>query len=184
LSNLSVAQRSKIRRLSQPKELSPDEEGGELNIVPFLDIVVNILIFVLATVTVTFTSTIESNPPSLGGAGVRSAVPQDTLNLSVVVVRDGVSLKASGGNIAPGCIGPGPGLTVPKVGGRYDVAGIKSCAAKLKGSNPAFADEDQVSISASPDIEYEIIIQVMDALRTMPDGQGELFGNVNFQVAR
>ncbi len=30
---LSAAQRSKIRRLSQPKELAPDEEGGELNIV-------------------------------------------------------------------------------------------------------------------------------------------------------
>ena len=35
---LSAAQRSKIRRLSQPKEHSPDEAGGELNIVPFLDI--------------------------------------------------------------------------------------------------------------------------------------------------
>ncbi len=56
--SLTVAQRSKIRRLSQPKELAPDEEGGELNIVPFLDIVVNILIFVLATVAVTFTASI------------------------------------------------------------------------------------------------------------------------------
>ena len=47
---LSAAQRSKIRRLSAPKELAPDEEGGELNIVPFLDIVTNVLMFVLATV--------------------------------------------------------------------------------------------------------------------------------------
>ena len=41
---LTAAQRGKIRRLSQPRELAPDEEGGELNIVPFLDIIVNILI--------------------------------------------------------------------------------------------------------------------------------------------
>ena len=47
MSELTTAQRSKIRRLSQPKELTPDEEGGELNIVPFLDIIMNILIFVL-----------------------------------------------------------------------------------------------------------------------------------------
>ena len=47
---LSAAQRSKIRRLSQPKELAPDEEGGELNIVPFLDIITNVMMFVLATV--------------------------------------------------------------------------------------------------------------------------------------
>ena len=45
---LSAAQRSKIRRLSQPKELAADEEGGELNIVPFLDIITNVLMFVLA----------------------------------------------------------------------------------------------------------------------------------------
>ena len=41
---LSAQQRSKIRRLSEPRELAPDEEGGELNIVPFLDIVMNVLI--------------------------------------------------------------------------------------------------------------------------------------------
>jgi len=45
---LSAQQRSKIRRLSQPKEHSPDEAGGELNIVPFLDIIMNVLIFVPA----------------------------------------------------------------------------------------------------------------------------------------
>ena len=43
---LSAAQRSRIRRLSMPKELSPDEEGGELNIIPFLDIITNVLMFV------------------------------------------------------------------------------------------------------------------------------------------
>ena len=59
---LSAAQRSKIRRLSQPKELSPDEEGGELNIVPFLDIIMNVLMFVLATVSVTFTSSFDTVP--------------------------------------------------------------------------------------------------------------------------
>ncbi|MGC4086556.1 MAG: hypothetical protein QM756_01420 [Polyangiaceae bacterium] len=51
--------------------MSPDEEGGELNIVPFLDIVVNILIFVLATVAVTFTASIETQPPASRGTGVR-----------------------------------------------------------------------------------------------------------------
>jgi biopolymer transport protein TolR len=78
MAKLSAAQRGKIRRLSQPKELAPDEEGGELNIVPFLDIIVNILIFVLATVAVTFTSTIETNPPAGKSAGVRSSIPQES----------------------------------------------------------------------------------------------------------
>src|SRR6188768_1139282 len=105
---LSAAQRSKIRRLSQPKDLAPDEEGGELNIVPFLDIVVNILIFVLATVVVTFTSTIVTTPPAKG-SGVRSAAKTDALNLTVLIVNDGFTLKASAGQVAPGCAGMGAG---------------------------------------------------------------------------
>src|SRR6187402_1698951 len=116
MAKLSVAQRGKIRRLSQPKELAPDEEGGELYIVPFLDIIVNILIFVLATVAVTFTSSIETTPPSGKQAGVRSTVPSEALNLTVFIVPDGFSLKASGGNIAPGCSGVGPGIGIPLVG--------------------------------------------------------------------
>src|SRR4051794_33132646 len=125
--SLSAAQRSRIRRLSQPKELTPDEEGGELNIVPFLDIVVNILIFVLATVAVTFTASIETNPPANRGSGVRQEIQSEALNLSVFIVSDGFSLKASGGNIAPGCQDRGAGNAVPKVGGKYDFAALTAC---------------------------------------------------------
>ena len=69
---LSSAQRSKIRRLSQPKHPDAGEEAGELNIIPFLDIIMNVLMFVLATVSVTFTATIDTYPPKLGGGGRRS----------------------------------------------------------------------------------------------------------------
>src|SRR5436309_12244232 len=93
---LSAAQRSKIRRLSAPRELAPDEEGGELNIVPFLDIIMNVLMFVLATVSVTFTATIDSFPPKKGGRG--GGVPDHpALNLTVIIVPEGFSLKTSGG---------------------------------------------------------------------------------------
>src|SRR5579864_4534392 len=93
---LSAAQRSKIRRLSQPRELAPDEEGGELNIVPFLDIVTNVLMFVLATVAVTFTATIDTFPPRAGSGARAPTTP--TLGLTILIVPDGFSIKASGGN--------------------------------------------------------------------------------------
>jgi len=181
---LSVAQRSKIRRLSQPKELAPDEEGGELNIVPFLDIVMNILIFVLATVAVTFTSTIETVPPAAGGSGVRAKTEDDALNLTVFIVKDGFSLKAAAGNVAPGCSGIGAGVSIPLKGNRYDFPALTSCAARLKASNSAYADEETVAISANNGTEYQLIIQVIDALRKTPDGKGELFGKVNFSVPK
>lgn len=181
--SLTVAQRSKIRRLSQPKELAPDEEGGELNIVPFLDIVVNILIFVLATVAVTFTASIETNPPASRGAGVRSEITSQALNLSVFIVSDGFSLKASGGNIAPGCQSVGPGNAVPKVGNKYDFAGLTACAARLKGASPEFADETQATITANPGVELQTVIGVMDALRNTGSGDA-LFDNIQFGVPR
>src|ERR1700721_1246501 len=76
---LSAAQRSRVRRLSLGRELAPDEEGGELNIVPFLDIITNVMMFVLATVAVTFMATIDSNPPRRGGRG---SPTQGSLNLT------------------------------------------------------------------------------------------------------
>ncbi len=184
MSELSAAQRARIRRLSQPRELAPDEEGGELNIVPFLDIVVNILIFVLATVAVTFTSTIETTPPAIKGSGVRTSGQSEALNFTVIVVNDGFSLKASGGNVAPGCAGVGAGVAIPKKGNRYDFRGLTECATKLKRSNSAFEDEDQFYLAANPGTEYQILIQVIDAVRRTSDGKESLFDNVNFTAIR
>lgn len=178
---LSAAQRSRIRRLSAPKEHSPDEAGGELNIVPFLDIVTNVLMFVLATITATFTATIDTFPPR-AGSGARAATAP-TLSLAVIIVPDGFSLKARGGNVAPGCNDTGPGVAIPKRDGDYDYAGLKACAAKLKGAASEFKDEMGVTISANPPIPYQVVVSVMDAVRRTEAGD-ELFPEVTFGVAR
>jgi len=178
---LSAAQRAKVRRLSRPRELSPDEEGSELNIVPFLDIIVNILIFVLATVAVTFTATITTSPPASGG--VRKEIESSALNLTVIIVNDGFSIKASGGNVAPGCAGVGPGLAIPRRGGEYDYAGLNTCVARLKHANADFATERQAFINANPGTPYQEVVHVADALRASPSGE-VLFDEINFKVSR
>lgn len=184
---LSAAQRSKIRRLSQPRELAPDEEGGELNIVPFLDIVMNVLMFVLATISVTFTATIQTNPPkSAGRPAAKDNTP--TLGLTVIVVPEGFSLKAKGGNVAPGCDSLGAGIAIPKKSEAYDYDSLKTCAFKLKNlENGAFQDERAVTISANPNVPYQVIISTMDAVRVPPqpkDDKDLLFPEVNFGLAR
>ena len=180
---LSAAQRGKIRRLAQPRELAPDEEGGELNIVPFLDIIVNILIFVLATVAVTFTTSIETNPPGTGGKGVRQDQPKKSLGLTIIIVNQGFSIKAQGGNVAPGCTGAGPGIAIPKQGQDYDFAGLQQCVAKLKQAAPEFEEETQAFLSANPGTDYQTVVSAIDAIRK--DDQGEaLFPNVNFKVGK
>jgi biopolymer transport protein ExbD len=202
---LSAAQRAKVRRLSQPKELAPDEEGGELNIVPFLDIITNVMMFVLATVTVTFTATIETNPPKAGGSGAKPTTP--TLGLTILIVNEGFSIKARGGNVAPGCNDIGPGLAVGKAPNEkgeqdYDYKALTSCVAKLKASSPDFADETTVTVSANPNIPYQAIIGTIDAIRMLPPesrqpgqdcthdpklgwaGPACLFPDVNFGLAK
>ena len=190
-SSLSAAQRSKIRRLSVPKEQSPEDAGGELNIVPFLDIIVNILIFVLATVAITFTATIQTNPPSSGGKGARIVTNDEkSLNLTVLITNEGVAIKGAGGSIATGCQGIGPGITVPARGvdaegqPRLDYEAIHECVKRLKGESPDFKNEKQIRITASNNISYRIIIGTIDALRGGTEEGTELFPDVLFAVPR
>jgi len=186
---LSGAQRGKIRRLTAPHEPSPDEEAGELNIVPFLDIIMNVLMFVLASVTATFMTTIDVASPRAGRGGGRDA-QQNSLSLTVIVVPDGYSIKAKGGNVGPGCADMGAGLAVPKkADGSYDHAKLTDCASRLKNSNEDFADETSVSLTGNPEIPYAVMIETIDALRYEPSkGEGDkpklLFPDVMFSVIR
>jgi biopolymer transport protein TolR len=175
----SAVERSRLRRLSLPRELDFDEEAGELNVVPFLDVIVNILIFVLATIAVTFTGAIDIRAPSLLGRGVL----EQGLDLTVIVVGDGIALKTTAGNVAPGCQGAGPGVAVPKHGGAHDFAALTACATRIKQSSAQAAEETQVFVTANPDVDYQTIVGVVDALRMTSAGE-PLFPDVSFKVPR
>ena len=54
---------------------------------------------------------------------------------------------------------------------------------KLKHLSPDFANENQVPISANPNIPYQAIISTIDAVRTASNGE-ETFPDVNFGLAR
>jgi biopolymer transport protein ExbD len=176
---LDAVQRSRIRRASQARELSPDDEGGELNVVPFLDVIVNVMIFVLATIAITFTASFELRPPA---AGIRPASGEG-LNLTVLVVSDGFAVKASGGNVAPGCAAPGPGIAVPKRGDAYDFAALGECVAALKHATPEGRAESQIFVTANQATDYQTLVRVMDAVRQTPRGE-PLFPDVSLRVPR
>jgi biopolymer transport protein ExbD len=101
------------------------------------------------------------------------------LGLTVLVVADGFSMKARGGNVAPGCQDVGPGLAIPKTAAGYDYVALRACAAKLKSAAPEFASEKEVVISASPDIAYGALVTTVDTLQA-----DELFPEVMFGLAR
>jgi biopolymer transport protein ExbD len=156
MDRLSAAQRGKVRRVSAP---APAEEAGELNVVPFLDIIMNVMMFVLATVAITFTSTADIKPPSNKPS---HAGPS---GLAIVVVEDGFSVKTNAGTVA----------NVP----RGDYAELKRVVTSLKAS----PDDKSVTITASANVRYESLVATMDAVRETEDGK-DLFPDVAFGVVR
>jgi biopolymer transport protein TolR len=173
---LTGSQRSFIRKRSMAPELDPSESASELNIVPFLDIVMNIIMFLLATTqAVLMVTQIEASLPSLPRdhrpVGARSA----SLDLSVTLTPAGIVVAGSGGKLAPGCATTAAGsvLTVPRTATGYDWAALTACAARVKST---FGDETQVIVSADPTIEYEQMIRAMDAVRS--SGTRVLFPDV------
>ena len=176
MEQLSAAQRAKIRRLSTEGDAPEGEAAGEINVVPFLDILMNVLMFVLATITVTFTATIESKA---AGRGPRTA-KDDSLGLTVLVASDGFGVKARGGNVAPGCSDTGAGIAVPKKDGAYDFEGLRACVSHVKGT---FADERDATVTANPGVPYQTLVATLDAIRNDKDGK-ELFPDVALGVAR
>jgi biopolymer transport protein TolR len=197
---LSAAQRSKVRRNAVPRANggAGEEEAGEVNVVPFLDIITNVLMFVLATIAVTLTASIDASPPA--PIGRRADPTAQRLGLTVVVLRDGFIVSALGQRMGPGCDGPGAGMAVGRgADGDYDYDALNACASKLKALSPKFADENDVTLSAASDVQYEVMVHTMDALRSSRDdadtlegakcagatctGAG-LFPKVSFAVAR
>jgi biopolymer transport protein ExbD len=172
---LSPAQRARIRRLAVPVEPEAGDAGGELNIVPYLDILMNVMMFVLASVSVAFASTITTDAAAHG----RIEPHPGALHLTALVTGQGVALKTASGSIAPGCGDVGPGITVPNAGGAYDLAALTACARRVKGMAPA---ETQATLTASPDVPYDVVVGVMDALRA--DESGQLFPDVTLGAVR
>jgi biopolymer transport protein TolR len=171
---LTTQQRAYIRRRTKVHEPDPSEVSTELNIVPFLDIVVNLIMFLLATSEAVLAITqIEAQLPSLGRGG--GAPKEPGLNLSITVTDNGVIVTGSGGKLAPGCdqVTSGRALTVPKAGAAYDWKALTDCIVKVK---ERWADEEDVMIGADPVIQYEHVVAAMDAVRS--NGKQTLFPKI------
>ena len=173
---LSARQQTYIRKRTKEVELDPSEAAGELNIVPFLDIVTNIIMFLLATTAMVLTTCeLDAHLPAIGRGGGGDS-PETTLNLSVTVTEQGIVVAGSGGKLQPGCTQTGTGrvITVPRRQDQtFDWAALTTCLVHVHGTWP---DEHQVILTADPNIEYGNIVAAMDAVRS--DGTTELFPDV------
>ena len=158
------------RRKIKPKE---EEEGGELNIVPYLDILMNLIIFMLLSMAglATF-GMLNVNAPNYGansGGGGDNDKP--ALTLTVAVAKSGFFIAATGG-VLPGqtepSAAPGAGApTIPrKAVGSYDYDALTAKMMEIKTSFPL---ESKVIIAAEADTDYDSLVSTMDATRETAD---------------
>src|SRR3954463_10164268 len=91
--------RNKMRKIREHGE-EMSEAGGELNLVPYLDIVTNVIMFMLATTTFAAAlGDINVSSPTTTNAVAAQTEPQEPkneLNLTVSVSDKGFIIAASG----------------------------------------------------------------------------------------
>jgi biopolymer transport protein ExbD len=151
-----------------------EEEGGELNLVPYLDIVTNIIIFLLASVAfnVEFGNVNVTLPTISRGAGVAAEdMEKNPLNLSILAGATGFTIGASGGMLP---------LIPKKADGDYDYKGLTETLVKLK-EVPENSKETKATFNADATIPYDVVVHTLDAMREDKNGK-LLFPDVVFSA--
>ena len=148
-----------------------EHEIGELNIVPYLDILMNLIMFMLLSITgLAAFGILNVSAPSYGGAAAAADdADKPKLLLSVLVSKKGFYVAGAGGVLGPqtGSVNPAevPPTLPKKADGSFDYAGL---TAQLVGVKKEFPNETKVIIGAEADIPYEVLVGTMDAVRESP----------------
>jgi biopolymer transport protein ExbD len=157
------------------------EEGGELNLVPYLDIVTNVIMFMLATTTFAAAlGDISVSSPTTSNAVSASSTPppeepKNELNLTVSVSDKGMTIAASGAVLysgfsfdAAGNLVQPPNATLPtipkKPNGEFDYELLHTKMLEIKKLETA-KTETKVIVNANPNIIYEVLVSTLDACR-------------------
>ena len=121
-----------------------------LLLVPMIDIFTVLVTFLLMTAVFARITILDLDLPS--SASGNPAKPE--FRLEVIVRKEGLELTNGTERIA----------AIPNVDGAYDLKSLTDLAVSLKRDYP---ETDNASVLLEPDVEYDTLVQVMDAIRTV-----------------
>lgn len=164
------------RRAKRSREVNAD-----LNITAFMNLMVVLVPFLLITAVFSQVSILNLNLPGTSAAQNKPDEPVKALEVIVRKDRLEIAERGSGGFV-----------TIPNSDDGYDFNKLNDSLQRIKAS-PDFADETSVTLLLEENIEYDVLIQTMDAVRAMTteesDGStktiiyGELFPDISIGSA-
>ncbi len=132
-----------------------------LNLVPMMDILTVLVIFLLITAVFTHITIMELSVPTQAGG---SAVNAPNFSIEVIVRKAGLEI-ANGSSVE---------AAIPKKDGKYDLEMLSKMLTRVKAQYP---QKEDATVLMEPDIEYDYLIQIMDAIRGVDvreEGSGEI----------
>jgi len=145
-------------------------EGDQLNIVPYLDILMNLIMFMLLSITgLSAFGILNVSAPNYGGPATQlSEADRPKLLLTVLISKKGFYVAATGGVLGQGESNnpaEAPPSIPKKPDGTYDYTALTQSMVNIKKEFPS---ESKVIVGAEGDISYEVLVSTMDAVRETP----------------
>ncbi|MEN8168990.1 MAG: biopolymer transporter ExbD [Pseudomonadota bacterium] len=137
--------------MSRRHHYRKNDEQVELDITTFLNLMVVLIPFLLVSAVFSTLTIQELNVPAQASAEQKPDKPPVTIE---IIVRKGKIQISDGKRIT---------VTIPKKDDKYDIVTLSEKLLSLKGK---LGEEKQDAIILlEPDIEYEDVIRVMDAVK-------------------
>jgi len=146
------------------------QQPAEMNITAFMNLMVVLVPFLLITAVFSRMTILHLDLPVDASAATPPAKPD--LQLEVIVRNDRIEVSERGRS----------GVEFVKRDGAYDLTKVSKVLRQVKDEHP---DKTDITLLLEPDIAYDTVVQVMDAVRVASiDSQGrqyqaELFPDVS-----
>ena len=162
----------------------------ELDITPVMNLMVVLIPLLLLGVEMVKLSIVEIDLPPASGPGMNKGDDKNPekeknkkLGLKIAITSNGISL-ATATAVMSGEQSEGPTIPV-QADGEQDLVMLKEKLVDLKKAilDQKFIDKNTAIITAGKDIEYQVIIHILDVIQSYKDDKGDiqpLFPQVNF----
>lgn len=146
--------------------------GEELNLVPYLDVMVNLIMFMI-TITAYIVELREAPvlAPSYSGDGGGGSTAEEQVYLTLFITKDGYGIVSSDDTRVPP-------TALPKEGSQYANARLQATLRQYKNQ---YDVSENLVVTPDPTIPYRQVIEAMDAVRR--DKEGPLYPGVTFAMA-